>query len=137
MVPRKLSYKNFLKSLELCPRLTVELLVENRSREIILVKRDRPPFENYWHVPGGFLLKGETIEECSQRLSKEELGIEIGKGKFLGIFENINGDPRGHILHYVLKFKTRDILTSHHFFKNLPESIIPFHKDFLNKLGYQ
>jgi 8-oxo-dGTP diphosphatase len=138
-MPQKLSYEDFLKSLELCPRLTIELLLENDGGEIFLIKRTKFPFENHWHLPGGFLLKGETIQECIERIAKDEIGIEIGKGEFAGVFENVNGDPRGHIIHYVMKFKVSEIPTSKDkaFFKALPDPTIPYQRDFLSKLGYK
>jgi ADP-ribose pyrophosphatase YjhB (NUDIX family) len=141
---KKLSYEKFLESLRLCPRLTVELLIENRKKEILLLKRSSHPFINLWHLPGGFLLKGESIALCTRRVSKKEVGKALYEkdGKFVGLFETIDSDPRGHILHYVIKFKVAYTFvkpTSYNhknFFKPLPKTI-PYQKKFLNKLGYK
>jgi len=142
MKAKKLSYEEFLESLRLCPRLTVELLVKNKKGEVLLVKRLRPPFKGYWHLPGGFLLKSESITNCAKRLSLEELGFELNlrDGKFLGLFETIKGDPRGHILHYVLMFRLKNSQVcsdNGRFFKNLPPKAIPYQRKFLIKLGYK
>lgn len=147
MKVQKLSYEDFLESLRLCPRLSVELILENVKGGILLIQRTKSPFQNNWHLPGGFLLKNELITDCIKRISTEELGqtVEARRAEFLGLFENIDGDPRGHILHYVSRFKIDNpqlwfIPTKGEkkaFFQKLPEVIIPYQRDFLNKLGYK
>jgi len=92
-------------------------------------------------------LKGESVEDCLKRLSKEELGqsIKIEDGEFLGFFENIDGDPRGHLLHYISCFRIRDSKAwlsptkegKKAFFKKLPKNIISYQREFLNKFGYK
>lgn len=57
MEVQKLSYEDFLESLRLCLRLAVELILGNAEGEVLLIQRTKPPFENHWHLPGGFLLK--------------------------------------------------------------------------------
>lgn len=136
-MPDKLSYDDFLESLRLSPRLVVELVIENNKREILLLKRDNDPFKDYWHLPGGFLLKGESISACIKRHAKEELGISpTDSGKFIGIFENIDGDPRGHILHYVVRFE-QDQNVEGSYFSKLPQETIPYQRKFLLELGYK
>ena len=110
MRPKKLSYEDFLLSLRLSPRLSLEIILEHPREGILLVLRTRSPFVNKWHLPGGFLLKGELIDDCLRRVSKTELGqsVNVASSEFLGLFENIDGDPRGHLLHYVFRFKIKD-----------------------------
>lgn len=139
-MPEKLSYEEFLESLRLSPRLVVELVIENDKGEILLLKRDKEPYKDHWHLPGGFLLKGETINDCFQRISVDELGSELNAatGKFEGLFENIDGDPRGHILHYVMSIKANDVSISNgKYFDHLPSKIIPYQRDFLNESSYK
>lgn len=137
-MPEKLSYEEFLESLRLSPRLTVEIVVANDKGEILLLKRDKEPFKDHWHLPGSFLLKGESIGECFRRISLDEIGTELtySDGKFEGLFENLDGDPRGHILHYVISIKT-SLVPSGDFFNRLPEKTIPYQRVFLDKLGYK
>lgn len=144
---KKLSYQDFLLSLRFAPRLSLELILEHHQEGILLILRTKPPFENNWHLPGSFLLKGESIDNCFKRLSKGELGqaINTEEGEFLGVYENIDNDPRGHLLHYVSRFEIKD--PKHWlnptkegekgFFKKLPDKVIPYQRDFLNKLGYK
>lgn len=136
MKPPLLSYEDFLKSLELCPRIAVELILENQQKSIFLIKRKKFPFRGFWHLPGGFLLKDEPIKQCIKRLLKDEVGAtKETKIQFIGVFESINKDPRGHIIHYVVKIPTQS--ENINFFNRLPIKIISYQKDFLIKLGYK
>ncbi|MFC1600462.1 NUDIX domain-containing protein [Patescibacteria group bacterium] len=134
---KKLSREDFLRSLELSPRLTVELLVENPQGKLLLLKREDPPFKGHWHLPGGFLIKDETFRECISRLSKEELGINFTSvyAEKLGLFETIGEDPRGHILHYAVKLEPSN-LPKGRFFNKIPKKTIHYQKKFLIELGY-
>ena len=134
---RKLSYEDFLKSFEFAPRLTVELVVENSNGEILLLKRESDPYKNHWHLPGGFLLKDEKIAACITRIARDELNMKNSSNyKKLDVFETVKGDPRGHIIHYVVKLKTEKVEDGE-FFKTLPSDTIPYQKKFLLELGYK
>ncbi|MFA6250604.1 MAG: NUDIX domain-containing protein [Candidatus Shapirobacteria bacterium] len=137
-MPQKLSLPDFLKSFEFCPRLAVELLVENPAGQLLLLKRDKDPFAGYWHLPGGFLLKDEPIDDCITRLAEDELNITLDpvSAQRLGIFETLQGDPRGHILHHPVKIKLPSI-EGQNYFLPLPSNIIPYQLVFLQKLGYR
>jgi ADP-ribose pyrophosphatase YjhB (NUDIX family) len=136
-VVKKLSYGDFLKSFELVPRLTVELVVENDKKEIFLLERKSDPFKEDWHLPGGFLLKDEKLTDCIDRIAIDELGLgKPSKAEFLGLFENLEGDPRGHILHYVVRI-TNKPKAKGKFFGSLPPNTISYQKKFLQELGYQ
>jgi len=59
------------------PLPVVSSILES-SRQILLVKRGRPPSKGLWCLPSGFAEAGESIEEAALRELKEETGI---KGK--------------------------------------------------------
>ena len=42
------------------PALTVDVAVLRGDR-VLLIRRDRPPFEGCWALPGGFVDAGETL----------------------------------------------------------------------------
>jgi ADP-ribose pyrophosphatase YjhB (NUDIX family) len=133
---KKLPYKDFLRSFKFAPRLTIELIVENKDKELLLLKRESKPFKNYWHLPGGYLLKDEKIANCVKRIAKDELDLRnASKYKELGVFETIKGDPRGHIIHYVVKLR-RERARKGKFFKTIPKGTVAHQKKFLLKLGY-
>ena len=65
---------------------------------ILLVKRGGHPFKGCWALAGGFLEKGETIEECAVREIQEETNITPASVRFVGMFTEPNRDPRGWII---------------------------------------
>ncbi len=72
---------------------------------VLLIRRGKPPFEEKWAFPGGFLHMDESAEEACRRELKEETGMEAGHLEQLGAFTDPERDPRGRILsvaHYTL-----------------------------------
>ncbi len=147
MAPKLLPKKLFLKSFKYAPRLAICILLKNPRGEILLTKREIPPYQGSWHYPGGFLLKNESIENCLKRVAKKEIGIniDVGKIKFLGLFENLKGDPRGHVIDAVYEYKVKKGVKlslnketeEFRFFKKLPPKIGFNHHRTLKKLGYK
>lgn len=140
---KKLPFKTFLKTFELVPRAAVCILPENSKGEILLTKRAIPPFKDYWHIAGSFILKGEKIADCIKRVGREELNLNIDPKliKLLGVFENIDGDRRGHAIDIIYGYKVDEVLLSStkeskeiKFFKNLPSKIGFGHKKTLNNI---
>ncbi len=95
-----LNRQEWQKSFELVPRVAVDLVVK-RANRVLLTKRKKPPFAGSWHLPGSFVLRGERLEECAQRVAREELGTRVVAIKLAGVFDNIEGDPRGHVIDVV------------------------------------
>ncbi len=74
----------------------VLLTLRNKKLSALLVKRvDR---DNSWALPGGFLEKGESLEECARRKLKEETGVEA---PYLSHFSNYS-DPNRDTRHQVI-----------------------------------
>lgn len=65
---------------------------------LLLVKRGEYPYKDMWALPGGFLRKDETVEECAYREIKEEATVEPISLMPVGIFSNPSRDPRGRII---------------------------------------
>lgn len=61
------------------PLPVVSAIVLNKNREVLLVLRDRDPYEGLWCLPSGFVELDETIEKAIIRELKEETGLK-GKG---------------------------------------------------------
>lgn len=68
------------------------------SIKLLLIKRGEHPFINMWALPGGFLRKDETVEECAIREIKEETGLTAKKLKYVGVFSDLNRDVRGRVV---------------------------------------
>lgn len=65
---------------------------------ILLVKRAEHPFLGSWALPGGFLRSSETIEECALREITEETNVTPASIMPIGVFSEIDRDPRGRII---------------------------------------
>ena len=54
---------------------------------VALTLRDIEPYKDFWHIPGGTVYYGETIEAAAQRVAREELGVEVAVGAVAGFVE--------------------------------------------------
>lgn len=142
-----MSKRQFLDSFRHVPRVAVNLLITGKRGEFLLTKRAISPRKGTWHLPGSFLMKKESLKECILRVAKEELGIEIEKEsvKLLGVYEDIDKDPRGHVIDLVYSYKvgrkvdfelgkgTKEVK----FFAKIPGKIGFTHGEVLRELGYE
>ena len=65
---------------------------------ILLIKRGEHPYKDCWALPGGFLIPGETIEDCALRETKEETNVQPVSIMPIGVFSKPGRDPRGWII---------------------------------------
>lgn len=66
--------------------------------KILLVRRGEEPFAGRYSLPGGFLRRGETIEEAALRELEEEAGVHQPKLIQFGTYSKEGRDPRGWIV---------------------------------------
>lgn len=66
--------------------------------QLLLIKRGGHPFKDMWALPGGFLQKGETVEECALREIQEETQVLPSSIMPVGVFSKPDRDPRGWII---------------------------------------
>jgi ADP-ribose pyrophosphatase YjhB (NUDIX family) len=143
---KRLPHESFLKTFELVPRVAINLLVENQDGNLLLAKRAIPPSPDVWHFPGSFLLKGETIQACLIRIAKDEINLELkGEPELAGVFEDLDKDPRGHVIDVVYRIRLKADISLKptqetkelHFFKKIPTQIGFNHRETLLKLTHR
>ena len=78
------------------PALTTDCVIFDEKRRLLLIKRKNEPFKGSYALPGGFVDIGETVEAACQREVQEEVGIEIGELRLIGVYSEPDRDPRGH-----------------------------------------
>jgi colanic acid biosynthesis protein WcaH len=89
------------------PLVSIDLVIENLSNEVLLGYRKNRPAQGYWFVPGGRILKDECMDDAFKRLTLAELGTEFSRCQagFLGPYEHFYEDfvfGEGVSTHYVV-----------------------------------
>lgn len=77
---------------------TVDAIILDGKGNVVLIKRKNPPFKNQPALPGGFIEEKESPEEAVVREAKEETGLDVQIVRKVGIFDDINRDPRGRVI---------------------------------------
>lgn len=69
-----------------------------KTLRLLMIRRAEQPFQGEWALPGGFMQKGETIQETARRELKEETGTDKAYLELCSVFSDIGRDPRGWII---------------------------------------
>jgi len=102
-----LSKDDFLAIVNGTPLVSIDLVVCSSHNAILMGKRINEPAAGYWFVPGGRILKMETLEEAFCRITQVELGktYNIEDSRLLGAFTHIYNNnfalQPGVTTHYV------------------------------------
>lgn len=75
-----LSKNDFKNIISLTPLVSLDFIIEYMDK-FLLGKRINDPAKGFYFVPGGRILKGETLKNTCRRLTKNELGIVIDFSK--------------------------------------------------------
>jgi ADP-ribose pyrophosphatase YjhB (NUDIX family) len=67
-------------------RPTGSVVVVDNTGRFLAIRRVRPPQEGLWELPGGFCDGWELPEAAAVREAREELGIEVRLGPFIGTY---------------------------------------------------
>ena len=100
--------RQILDIIDSTPLVSVDLIIENPKKEILLGKRVNKPAQGFWFVPGGRIRKNETIKDAIKRVSEAELGVDLSDHDpgLLGAGEHIYDDnflnQPGINTHYVV-----------------------------------
>ena len=57
------------------PGFSIDCVIFSFYKKKIRVLLNKFAFSDYWHLPGGFLLKDESVEDASKRILKGRIGI--------------------------------------------------------------
>ncbi|TKF23439.1 GDP-mannose mannosyl hydrolase [Vibrio genomosp. F6] len=89
-----LSKQRFSEVIESTPLVSIDLVIEDESGQILLGERLNRPAQGFWFVPGGRILKDEKLEDAFARLTLEELGHEFqfSQAILLGPYTHLYGD---------------------------------------------
>lgn len=83
------------------PALTIDVVsftIRNDKLQVLLIQRGKPPYENRWALPGGFVNIEENLEEAALRELEEETGVKNVYLEQLYTYGEPNRDPRGRVV---------------------------------------
>lgn len=78
------------------PTPTVDIVIYDRERGVVLVDRKNPPYGNA--LPGGFIDEGESAEHAALREALEETNLRVKLTGLLGVYSDPQRDPRQHTI---------------------------------------
>lgn len=119
------------------------------GKEFLLVKRANQPERGKWFVPGGRIVKNETLVGAVQRKLFEETGLGARAPELIAVAEHFNVKkylPKGssHIITFVFLVKVRskgririDAQSSEaRWFSKIPAGLHPYPKAALHVAGF-
>ena len=72
------------------------LMIQNG--EVILVQHSYDP---HWHLPGGGLKRGETLEEAVRREAREEVGGVLADLQLFGVYSSFAQGKSDHVAAFI------------------------------------
>lgn len=84
--------EQFKTVVEYTPLISIDLVTMYQDK-VLLGKRVNKPAKDYYFTTGGIVRKNETFVQAMNRISKDELGIELTQEvEFIGVFEHFYDD---------------------------------------------
>lgn len=89
------------------PAVTVDVVIftlmeddieYKRQLHVLLIKRQFPPFEDQWAIPGGFVKLDEPLDQAARRELEEETGLHDVYLEQLYTFGDPVRDPRTRVI---------------------------------------
>jgi len=81
--------------------VTVDIVlftIRDRQLHLLLIRRLAKPYEDRYALPGGFVLKSESLDAAAARELREETGVEGVYLEQLYTFGAPERDPRGRVV---------------------------------------
>jgi len=120
-----LSHEEFTHVARLAPLVSIDIIVRDANRNVLVALRTNEPAKGTYFVPGGCIRKNETVNSAFVRILKTETGCyaNFNEARFLGVFQHfyptsrsgLNGNGTHYIvLAYEVQFSNRPpILLDH------------------------
>jgi colanic acid biosynthesis protein WcaH len=89
-----LAEKSFIEVTRNTPLVSIDLLVDDGKGRFLLGKRINKPAQGLWFVPGGRILKNQTISEAFSSLASRELNLDLTlrDSRLRGVYEHFYED---------------------------------------------
>ena len=111
-----------------------------RGDEVLLI---RHTYRDGWHLPGGGVDKGETLEAAASREAEEEAQATVHSIELLGVYTNLGEGKRDHVAVFVAReFELREFVPNNEIAErawfgldSLPASLSPATRRRLEELA--
>jgi 8-oxo-dGTP diphosphatase len=83
------------------PSVTVDVVLfayRDDDLQVLLIRRKKWPYQDYWAIPGGFIQRGESLEQSALRELREETGVDDVYLEQLYTFGDPERDPRTRVI---------------------------------------
>jgi len=84
------------------PKIAATAIVERQSR-VLMLRRANQTGYGLWSLPGGYVDRGEVVEEAAAREVEEETGLVVQIDALVGLFSEV-----GHTV-IVVTFAAREV----------------------------
>ena len=84
--------------LYLDPKVAVGTIVGRPDNEVLLLRRAIEPGYGKWVFPGGYVDRGEVIEQAALREAREECGLEVRLTGLIGMYSYSGAHANRHRL---------------------------------------
>jgi colanic acid biosynthesis protein WcaH len=93
---RRLDDDTFACIVRHAPLVSVDIIIRDPQRHVLVGHRVNEPAKGQYFVPGGVIRKNETIQVAFARILDAETGLRlsIDEAKFVGVFEHFYGTNR-------------------------------------------
>lgn len=78
---------------------TANALIEDAEGRLLLGRRARDPDKGLWDIVGGFLEEDEHPLAAVVREAREETGLDVIPGAFVGCWADTYGEPGAGVIH--------------------------------------
>jgi 8-oxo-dGTP diphosphatase len=72
--------------------------VEDSELKVLLIKMNKPPFEDCWAAPGGLIKMEESTDQAAKRVLAEKTGLKNVYLEQLYTFGEVKRDPFGRVV---------------------------------------
>ena len=106
--PDALGDEEFSTIVRFAPLVSIDLIIRDPRRKVLVGIRNNEPAKNFYFVPGGRIRKDETLEAAFARILAAETGcsLDFKQARFVGVYQHMYpNNPFGHPgygTHYVV-----------------------------------
>ncbi len=129
LLPPNMPFDVWKELMTIVPAPAAEVLITRNGKDFLLTER-HDKFWDGWHIPGGFLIAKEKIEEACNRLAKKELGISVNFQYILSTY-TWPDHPYANAISLICVCHPKGKPITGKYFTKIPDNTIKTHKQFL------